>query len=105
MRYKIYQSDRKTIVVSTYAGKPVRGVSICSLEDEYNEATGIEIAKARCDAKIAMKRLKRAEDKLREAIEQAKNAKKYLHKMEDYYNDAFTTAAAAVKEAHELESR
>lgn len=71
-RYKIFTDGKgKVIVVSHYAGKPVRGVAKCHKNDSYNEDVGITLATARCDAKIAAKRVKRAKEKLDEAKKRA----------------------------------
>lgn len=60
-KYKFYTDNNKeVIVVSTYARKNVRGVARCNPQDDFNYEIGKQIAKARCDLKIAEKRVKRA---------------------------------------------
>ena len=60
-RYKYYTDGKgKVIAVSTFAGKPVRGVSKCNPADTYNEETGREIAKLRCDVKVTKARVRTA---------------------------------------------
>ena len=76
------------IAWSTYAGKPVHGKAICRVDDNYNEELGKRLAMARCAAKIARKRLKRATQMCDKANEQVKTAMGHLNDMEHYYQDA-----------------
>ena len=76
------------IAWSTYAGKPVYGKAICRNGDTYNEDTGKRLAIARCAAKIARKRMKRADRLSIEAAHASIEAKRYLDKMNHYYEDA-----------------
>ena len=76
------------IAWSTYAGKPVYGKAICRVEDAYSEETGKRLAIARCAAKIAKKRLKRADKLSIEATHTCIEAKRHLDKMNHYYEDA-----------------
>lgn len=76
------------IAWSTYAGKPVYGKAICRAGDEYNEEIGKRLAIARCAAKIAKKRLKRADKLCKEADAQIKVAINHACDMEHYYKDA-----------------
>ena len=76
------------IAWSTYAGKAVYGKAICRAGDEYNEETGKRLAIARCAAKIARKRLKRADKLSLEASQACIEAKRHLDKMNRYYEDA-----------------
>lgn len=78
----------ETIAFSTYAGKPVYGKAICRAEDEYDEEYGKRLAVARCAAKIARKRLKRADKLSIEATNACIEAKRHLDKMNHYYEDA-----------------
>lgn len=56
---------RGTVVAeSTYAGKPVIGVAKCHPRDTFDLQFGMELAAARCNAKVAEKRFKRANQKL-----------------------------------------
>lgn len=71
--------------VSHYAGKPVIGVAKCSPSDEYNEEMGRQIAKARCDFKVADKRQLRASRKLADAYSAFIAAETQMKRMQDYY--------------------
>lgn len=58
--YKYVVTPTKVIALSTYAGKVVRGVAKCSPQDKFDVDYGKELAAARCNLKVAQKRLKRA---------------------------------------------
>lgn len=89
MRYHYYTDNKSIVVVtSTYAGKIVRGVAKRHGDDEFNYEYGKALAKARCDAKVAERRVKRAEDKYEEAVSQYNDAVTQRVKMKDYYIDS-----------------
>ena len=95
------------IAISSYAGRPVRGVAKCDPGDEFDVEFGMKLAAARCNLKIAQKRYRRASSKYQEAanasIEAANasiKAKNQLDKMRTYYCDAtdgYDAAAAELK--------
>lgn len=92
MRYRFYQaSNNKVICTSTFAGKTVRGVAVCSANDSFNEDVGQELARARCDLKISEKRLKRSNERLAEAYKYLEEAQEYVAKMESYVDDSATS--------------
>ena len=98
MRYKVYSNDNdKVVVTSTYAGKPVRGVAKCYVTDEFNKETGIKLAQARCDHKVAKKRYKNAINRYEDAKEMFQMAQEYLLDMREY-------AASSEKEMYEAEA-
>ena len=89
----------ETIAKSTYAGKEVFGKAICRADDSYNEEVGMRLAAARCAAKIARKRLKRADKMSLEATQKSIEAKRHLDNMNHYYEDsrqAFIEAEVSV---------
>lgn len=92
--YRIYeQTERKTgkrkvIVVSTYAGKEIKGIATCNPNDEYDYNKGCDLAMQRCNLKVAHKRKKNAVKKYEEACEKLMAAQKRVEKMKDYLNDA-----------------
>ena len=90
-KYKYYQANNKIICVSTFAGKPVRGVAICSPNDEFDYDKGAELARLRCDAKIAEKRCARANNKFAEASIKLNDAENYWKKMKEYLLDSYST--------------
>ena len=88
-KYKVFtNSKNETIAVSTYAGKTVKGVAKCDPRDSFDKATGEKLAIARCAAKIAEKRRKRAERKVAEAKILVDEAQAYLDRMNSYFSDA-----------------
>ena len=89
VKYKIFtNANSDVIAVSTYAGKTVKGIAKCDPRDTFDMNKGIEIAEARCEKKVADKRLARARKKYVEAEQKFRDATAYLHKMSDYVSDA-----------------
>ena len=95
-KYKYYITKNKSIIaVSSYAGKTVKGTAKLNPVDSFNEEFGKELAAARCEVKVAKRRLIRSEDKLAEAAKQLFNAKWYYKHMLDYNRDANADYEAA----------
>ena len=90
---------KEVIAISTYAGKTVRGVAKCDLRDAdvYSVSDGKALAAARCNLKVAEKRVNRASDKFLEAEAQLASAKAYFEKMSNYLIDS----NAELKEARQ----
>lgn len=102
-KYKFYSTpDGKTIAVSSYAGRAVRGISRCDDRDTFNEESGRQLAAARCNEKIAKKRRMRAASKLQEASDQLEAAQRYYNKMRDYYDDSTDELMEARHKVKEL---
>ena len=74
--------------LSSYGGEIVRGVAKCSPEDTFDLEFGMQLASARCDLKVAEKRVKRATKKYSEAANAHMATSKRLSKMQDYFCDA-----------------
>ena len=102
-KYTFVYVGNKVIAISTYAGKIVKGVAKCSSEDEYDIQKGRELAAARCNAKVALKRGQRARNELRKALKAKIEAEKHYYNMMDYYSDAVVRHEKALKELVELE--
>ena len=106
---KVYTySDKETgakviAAVSTYAGKTVKAYAKCDPRDSYDEAAGMKLAAARCNAKIAVKRHARANRKVAEAEAQLQAAKNHLDKMKRYAADAHVEEDIARAELFDLE--
>jgi hypothetical protein len=86
-RYKIFSNYTDMVIAeSTFAKQPVRGVVHCDIKggDTFDLKKGIDLAIARCDAKIAKKRRKTAIKKFVEAKEKVKEAEEFANKMENY---------------------
>lgn len=97
-RYRTYTDGKgKVVVVSTYAGKNVRGVAKCHPSDTFDNEKGVEIAQARCDLKIAEKRVKRAKEKYNEAVAAFNKASKDVDKATEYVLHAERLAVEACK--------
>ena len=95
-KYHFYFTKNKVIAVSTYAGQSVRGVAICDEGDQFDKEKGKMLAAARCNQKVAQKRKKRADEKLKNAVIAYEKAAKHMYKMNEYYEDA----RVAVKNAN-----
>lgn len=93
----------KVIVLSKYAGKDVRGVAKCSPNDKFNLETGETLAKLRCDAKVALKRMRRSEKKLIEARKQLEEAAEFLERMEEYNRDAANDWRTVMEDLYQYE--
>ena len=103
-KYRFFnRSNREVIAVSTYAGKPVRGVAKLTPGDTFNEEAGKKLAAARCNEKIARKRFARATAKIKEAKASYEKEIAWYNRMVDYYNDSAAAVEEAVKMVKELE--
>ena len=87
----------EVIAISTFAGKPVRGKAICAQSDTFDYQKGQELAAARCNDKIAVKRYNRAKQKLAEAEKAVADAAKFYDAMRHYQEDAFLAKLNASK--------
>ena len=92
-KYKFYQYKDKNAkdtvaAVSTYAGRTVKGYAKCDPKDQFSIEKGKELAAARCNAKIATKRVKRASAQYMEAQKQLADARRFMVRMTEYYTDA-----------------
>lgn len=83
-KYKIVVLKDKVLAISTYAGRTVKGVANCSPDDTFDAAKGEKLAAARCNTKVAKKRVRNAERKLAEALRIRYEADEYVRKMTDY---------------------
>lgn len=94
--YKFYYNNKTIYAVSSYAGRTVKGISTCADDDKYDEEYGKELAVARCDVRVASKRMKRASSKVCEARAQMEKANQYLNRMLAYAADTRNEYAEAV---------
>ena len=88
-KYKIFKGkDNKVVAVSTYAGKTVRGVAKCDVNDTFSLEKGKELAAARCNEKVAKKRFARAQKvKVDVVLEYVRLMEKYT-KAVNYKDDS-----------------
>ena len=102
-KYKFFTTENgKTVAVSTYAGKTVRGVAKCDTRDTFSQEKGRELAAARCAEKVAKKRFARAQKKYAEAVDQFDRADKYRQSMTEYLYSAEIEAEIAKINVQEL---
>lgn len=87
-KYTYYQSDNKIIAISSYAGKTVKGYAKCAPEDTFDTKKGKELAAARCNAKVADKRLKNATSKYHEAVAAYHKTLEHMNAMASYLEDS-----------------
>ena len=105
MRYKFYPTDNKVVCVSSFAGKAVRGIAKCDPKDTFNLEDGKKLAQARCDYKIAKKRVLRARAKHAEATKALGDAREYQEKMQRYYDESFRDFVRLDEELKALEAK
>lgn len=84
-KYKFYVNgkNKKVIAVSSYMGKPVRGVAKCNDADTFNLAKGKRLAAARCNLKIALKRQKKVDKEFYEISDYLDAVIELFHEIED----------------------
>ena len=104
-KYRFYTSKNMVIAVSTYAGKPVRGVAKCDPEDNFSFEDGKALAMARCNEKIAEKRMKRASRKFAEARQSLIVAKQFYEDMSKYLDDAIASYDEAKHNVNSVRSK
>lgn len=100
-RYHFYVTKNQVIAVSTYGGKIVRGVAKCDPRDTFDVEKGKKIAAARCNIKVAEKRLSRASAKFEESIVKREAANDYFERMIDYVYDSQINCEKAYSELNE----
>ncbi len=102
---RVYKNPEANVIVavSTFAGKSVRGVAKCHPNDSFNEEVGTKLALARCNLKVAQKRLARANRKVREAVVAQYDAQSFLMKMKDYQRRAEFDVSVLENELEDLE--
>ena len=102
--YTYRRADGAMVVkaVSTYAGQNVFGKAICHPNDKFDLEKGKELAAARCNEKVAEKRLRRAIQKLNEADDIYYRAMHKYANMIAYKNDAIEAKIAAREKVGEL---
>lgn len=104
--YNVDLKGNKIVCVSHYAGKAVRGVAKCDTQyDEFNVETGMELAKLRCDQKIAKKRVKNLSNKLHSAIETYEVSKNNVDSLKSNLDAAINEAFAITVNLEELQNK
>lgn len=105
--YKYYVNKEHGIVVAvtTYAGKPVRGIAKCDPRDTFDEETGKRLAAARCAVKVAQKRNNRAIEKYNEWIEKTKEMSAKYDSLRSYVDDSFTEFRVALENLSSISAK
>ena len=101
-KYKFYIAGNRVIAVSSYGKKRVRGVAVCHPEDAFDLQKGKELAAARCNMKVAEKRLKRSGEKLLAAKDKIIMATNEGTKMAEYYKDSLEAYQHAKEDVQNL---
>ena len=101
-KYVFYTTKNKVIAVSTYAGKIVKGVAKCNPNDNFDLEKGKKLAAARCNAKVAEKRRKRAVRKCEEAKENFQFMLRHFGQMNAYVSDAKEAEINAKEELNNI---
>ena len=98
-KYHVDEENGVVVALSTFAKRHVRGVARCDPKDTFNVETGKKLAGARCNVKVAEKRVERATQCVAELTEVVaffeaalENAHTYLEKSTSEY----ATAEAAL---------
>lgn len=103
MRYKYFTNGKnKCIVISSFAGEPIRCEAKCNPMDEFSVEKGYALAKARVDAEVAKRRVRRAAQKRDEAYKNAREALNRQANMDRYYNDAAIAGFKAISELNKI---
>lgn len=94
-KYQYFEMSGKTICVSRFAGKNVRGIAKWDGLESYDVHFGRTLAQARCDVKVAAKRRALAQKRFEEARRQYEAAYAYCDKMGKYLKDSIEAESAA----------
>lgn len=101
-KFIVIPEKRKIIAISHYQGKVVKATAVCHPNDKFDLEKGKELAAARCNEKVAEKRLRRAIQKLNEADDIYYRAMNKYANMVAYKSDAIEEKIAARKKVEEL---
>ena len=103
MEKYVFEVNGNTVTArSTYAGKEVMGAAHCAEIDEFNEATGKEIAAARCNVKVCEKRVKRAKSNVAKLTKEMQELSIKLAAQLEYLDDAHQDKKLADRELFKL---
>ena len=104
-KYVINEEKRTVVALSSFAGQVVRGVARCAPNDAFNVEAGKKLAEARCAAKIAHKRLQRAEDMAKWSAEAVAYYTDQARKYAQYEVDAIEGVKKAAADLKKLEDK
>lgn len=106
-KYKFYVNpkEKKVYAVSSYCGRKVCGTATCAPDDEFDLEKGKKLAAARCNLKVAEKRLRRAARKHNESGLILQEVRRINQDMQAYHADASKAFDEACDElSHLLET-
>lgn len=103
-KYKYIVTPTKVIALSTYAGRPVRGIAKCHPNDTFDVEYGKALAAARCNEKIARKRYARATKKYNELVAEIEAFNKRAAEVADYLHNSSTGVTEAIARLKEVET-
>lgn len=106
MKYEYFVGKNKVVCVAHYAGKSFRGIAKCDAEhDEFNVETGMNLAKLRCDVKIAEKRKIIAEERFCLAAITLLEAKSNEEHRRACFEEALKNEESVTTELREFENK
>lgn len=95
--------SKVTLAISTYRGKVVKGVAKCIASDDFDTQKGIELAAARCDLKVCLKRKNRAMKKMHEVAKQIEKLTHEYNKLHKFADDTIAECWEASKRLSDIE--
>lgn len=104
-KYKFVILTNKVIAISSYAGKTVKGIAKCRPTDKFDIDKGKALAAARCNLKVAKKRMHRAEKKLSLAADHLDAAQQAYGHAREYQDDADYRFCEAWEKFKEIERK
>ena len=102
IQHKTEDGRERIIALSTYCGRPVRGVAICSADDNFDLEAGKRLAAARCELKVANKRAKYAQEKLNYLVSVAEDLRQMISKAAFVAGETSTAVKAAEEELNKI---
>ena len=96
---------KQVICVSSYAGQKVRGIAKCSPADTYNEEYGKELARLRCDIKVATLKTRYANSRKAIALDYFNYITQEMGRMTEFVNDAESQLDTCKKALEEFNNR
>jgi hypothetical protein len=102
-KFVINEEKRTVVALSSFAGEVVRGIARCAPTDVWNVEVGKQWAATRCSAKIAEKRMRRAEECNAIAADALDFWAERKAKMEHYERDSAEAYKKAIEDLKNLE--
>lgn len=103
--FNIDLEGKKVICVSHYAGKAVRGIARCYSTDTFNSEDGKKLARLRCEAKVAKKRVATSQKRVEDARVAVKEALAILDRCTKQLDNAIQSEANIATELTAFENK